>query len=299
MDNIHHNDKSHKEKHLRVDASLGTLRGGAFLSVGLPLNLNGLTTSDISRKPKNILMLQRLIGNQATLNLLHRKKSNPISSQPFAGLKMVIQRKPPESVEEAMTISTNASKTFPTTKPKQSSDVFSSLRLGAMEGFDELKSVADQIASSTGGTASHRNKLKGFDRSWDKIVKKYGSDASGLIDTIGSKIVYKDFKGVYGAIDILVNSSPVEVVYFQDRFLTPVASGYSDIIMSVRLSNGHIAELRLHLESVDAIFEKEHRLYEKIRKNGKESLTPEELAEYEQLQSEYNTARTEAFDSLG
>lgn len=299
MDNSHHNDTSNIETQLSVDASQEALDSRTYLSDLLPTNLKGLATGDIPRKPKNILMLQRLIGNRATLNLIQRQEAKSISSQPFAGLKMVIQRKPPESVEEAMAISKNASETFPTTKPKQSNDVFSSLRISAIEGFDELKSVADQIASSTGGTASHRNKLKGFDRSWDKIVKKYGSDASGLIDTIGSKIVYQDFKGVYGAIDILMNSSPVEVVYFQDRFLTPVASGYSDIIMSVRLSNGHIAELRLHLASVDAIFEKEHRLYEKIRKDGKDSLTPEELKEYEQLQSEYHTARTEAFDSLG
>jgi len=299
MDNTPDNDKPDKETHSTIEAACGSISDNEILSESLPTNFKGLASGDISQQPRNILMLQRLIGNQATLNLINRKETKPISAQPFAGLKMVIQRKPPNSVEEAMAISKNASKTFPTTKPKQSSDVFSSLRREAMEGFDELKTVADQIASSTGGTASHRNKLKGFDRSWDKIVKKYGSDASGLIDTIGSKIVYQDFKGIYGAIDILINSSPVEVVYFQDRFLTPVASGYSDIIMSVRLSNGHIAELRLHLASVDAIFEKEHRLYEKIRKDGKQSLTPEELKEYEQLQSEYNEARTEAFSSLG
>lgn len=262
-------------------------------------NLKPLSLDNNTQRPDTILGLQRLIGNQATVNLIHRKPLQTVPSQPFSGLKMVIQRKPPQNVEQALAISKNASQTFPTSKPKQDNDVFSSLRSDAKEGFDELKTAADQIASQTGGNAEHRNKLKGFDRSWDKIVKKYGSDASGLIDTIGSKIVYDDFKGLYGALDILVNSSPLEVVYFQDRFLTPVASGYSDIIMSVRLSNGHIAELRLHLASVDAIFEKEHRLYEKIRKDGKQSLTKEELAEYQQLQSDYKSAREEAFNSLG
>lgn len=262
-----------------------------------PADAGRIASGGAPLTPKNVLNLQRQIGNQATMQTIGHSKS--ITSAPFTGLKMAIQRKPPESVEEAKAISQSASDKFPTSKPKQDQDVFSSIRISAMEGFDELKTVADQIASDTGGTAEHRNKLKGFDRSWDKIVKKYGSDASGLIDTIGSKIVYDDFKGLYGALDILVKSSPVEVVYFQDRFLTPVASGYSDIIMSVRLSNGHIAELRLHLASVDAIFEKEHRLYEKIRKDGKESLTEEERKEYEQLSSDYKSAREGAFASLG
>lgn len=252
-----------------------------------------------SLTPETTMSLQRTIGNQATLGLLQRQLA-PIKMQPlFSGLKMAIQRKAPESVEEAKAISKSASDKFPTSKPKQSKDVFSSLRIDATEGFGELKQAADQIAGDTGGNAEHRNKLKGFDRSWDKIVKKYGSDASGLIDTIGSKIVYDDFKGLYAALDLLVKRSPLRVVYFQDRFLTPVASGYSDIIMSVQLSNGHIAELRLHLKSVDAIFEKEHRLYEKIRKDGKDSLSDDELKEYEQLQSDYNKARKDAFDSLG
>lgn len=287
-------DTYHKQYTSRQTASVDELSPATSSDT-----LNLLSLDNKPQRPDTILRLQRLIGNQATVNLIHRKPRQTVPSQPFSGLKMAIQRKPPENVEQALSISKNASKAFPTSKPKQNKDVFSSLRSDAIQGFDELKTAADQIASQTGGSAEHRNKLKGFDRSWDKIVKKYGSDASGLIDTIGSKIVYDDFKGLYGALDILVNSSPLEVVYFQDRFLTPVASGYSDIIMSVRLSNGHIAELRLHLASVDAIFEKEHRLYEKIRKDGKQSLTKEELAEYQQLQSDYKTAREEAFNSLG
>lgn len=256
-----------------------------------------LTSNQSLPTPQRVMQLQSLIGNQATVNLLYRKSIVPVSSQSFSSMRMAIQRKPPENVEQALAISQSASDTFPTSKPKQNKDVFSSLRIDAQEGFSELKAVADGIASQTGGTASHRNKLKGFDRSWDKIVKKYGSDASGLIDTIGSKIVYDDFKGLYGALDILVSSSPIEVVYFQDRFLAPVKSGYSDIIMSVRLSNGHIAELRLHLASVDEVFEKEHRLYEKIRKG--EKLSPDEQVEYKQLKSEYKSAREEAFKNLG
>jgi len=299
MGNINRSETLNKQRYLASKTSHKSVSNGKRLSHSLPSPLDSLTSNHRPLKPSNIITLQRLIGNQATQNIISRKQSESPTQQPFSGLKMVIQRKPPNNVEEAMAISKNASKTFPTQKPKQSNDVFSSLRQEAINGFDELKTVTDQIASGTGGTASHRNKLKGFDRSWDKIVKKYGSDASGLIDTIGSKIVYQDFKGVYGALDMILSSNLVEVVYFQDRFLTPVASGYSDIIMSVRLSNGHIAELRLHLASVDAIFEKEHRLYEKIRKDGKQSLTKEELTEYEQLQSDYNTARTEAFKSLG
>ena len=251
----------------------------------------------------HVMRMQSTLGNADTLRLLARQPhvTSQVKSK-FSGLgeqSPVIQRKPPSSVEEAMTISKSASSSFPTTKPKQSNDVLSSLRIQAQEGFDDLKAVTDTIAGKTGGTASYRNKLKGMDRSWDKVVNKYKSDASGLIDIIASKIVYKDFKGIYAAIDMLVTSSPIQIVYFADRFLTPVASGYSDIIMSVKLPNGHIAELRLHLASVDAIFEKEHRLYEIIRSKGMDALTPEQKKEYQELKGDYDNAREEAFKSLG
>lgn len=257
-----------------------------------------------SQRASQVMAMQSRLGNAETLRQLARMPDLSRQIKPtFGGLisptSLIIQRKPPSNLEEAMAISHNASSNFPTTKPQQSNDVLSSLRIQAKEGFEDLKAVADSVASKTGGIASYRNKLKGMDRSWEKVVKKYKSNAAGLIDIIASKIVYKDFKGIYAAIDMLTNSSPVDIVYFADRFLTPVASGYSDIIMSVKLPNGHIAELRLHLASVDAIFEKEHRLYEIIRSKGMDALTPEQKKEYQELKGDYDSARSEAFESLG
>ena len=271
------------------------------------LNLHGTEFSDpISPQilPDRVRAMQSMFGNHETQRLLARMPQPAAKADmTFGGLitpsPSVIQRKPPSNVEEAMSISKQASGTFATTKPKQSDDVFSSLRIKANEAFDDLKSVTDKIAGQTGGKASYRSKLKGMDRSWDKIVNKYKSNAAGLIDIIASKIVYDDFKGVYAALDMLVNNSPIDVVYFQDRFLTPVASGYSDIIMSVKLPNGHIGELRLHLASVDAIFEKEHKLYEIIRSKGMDALTEDQKREYQQLKGDYESAREDAYKSLG
>ena len=54
----------------------------------------------------------------------------------------------------------------------------------------------------------------------------------------------------------------IGIVKFKDRFAKPTESGYRDLQMSVRMSNGHIAELRLHLKSLDEITKYEHAHYE-------------------------------------
>jgi hypothetical protein len=74
------------------------------------------------------------------------------------------------------------------------------------------------------------------------------------------------------------------VLRFEDCFVQPQESGYRDILMNVRMSNGHIAEFRLHLESVDVVAGTEHALYavrrgfEPIAKEQKRAVSPEEHA---------------------
>ena len=61
-------------------------------------DLPNIITNDLPLNPQNVLTMQSLLGNQATINLINRKETSEskVKSQPFAGLKMV-QREPKDN----------------------------------------------------------------------------------------------------------------------------------------------------------------------------------------------------------
>lgn len=67
---------------------------------------------------------------------------------------------------------------------------------------------------------------------------------------------------------MLHSDEDVNIIEFEDRFLGPQESGYRDIQMSLRMSNGHMAEFRLHLQALDEVASWEHALY-KVRRDLK------------------------------
>lgn len=60
-------------------------------------------------------------------------------------------------------------------------------------------------------------------------------------------------------------SKEVEIVKFKDRIQNPVTSGYRDILMNIKMKNGHIVEFRLHLKEIDKAAAIEHNTYKIIR----------------------------------
>jgi hypothetical protein len=129
----------------------------------------------------------------------------------------------------------------------------------------ELNTVVSDIAGQTDGKADWRREEKDWGRATDKVNKDYGGDASRLVDLAGAKIEFNSVQDVYRALDELRGDPRLEIVKFKDRFANPQDSGYRDLQMSVRMSNGHIAELRLHLSSIDKVAKYEHALYEVSR----------------------------------
>jgi hypothetical protein len=74
-------------------------------------------------------------------------------------------------------------------------------------------------------------------------------------------------------------------VRIKDRFVDPQPSGFRDILLNVRMSNGHIAEFRVSLARVFELAGTEHALYEVTRSISAAAagrpggaLTPEETA---------------------
>lgn len=134
----------------------------------------------------------------------------------------------------------------------------------------QLHTLADEVARTTGGEAFSRKTEKSRVRAADKIAE-YDNDASKLTDLVGSKIQYATVADAYKGLEVLLDQvqtdgSKVTIVKFKDRFLKPQDSGYRDLQFNVRLelADGtfHVAELRLHLKPIDDVADFEHALYE-------------------------------------
>ncbi|MEU4772367.1 toxin glutamine deamidase domain-containing protein [Micromonospora sp. NPDC023644] len=124
----------------------------------------------------------------------------------------------------------------------------------------ELNRMATSLAGGV-GRPGWRAKPKGIDRVKDKLVE-YENDASRLKDLAAAKVEFQRLEDLYNALDELDRNRKVVIVGIKDRFLRPMRSGYRDILVNLRMSNGHVAELRLHLAAIDEVAKWEHPLYE-------------------------------------
>ncbi len=149
----------------------------------------------------------------------------------------------------------------------------------------DLNRIAERIATENNGEASGRPGVKDDDRARAKI-DGYDGDASKLTDLVGAKIQFDTVADAYNALAAVMADPELRIVSFDDRFANPQDSGYRDLQMNVRLPNGHVAELRLHLRHIDTVSAYEHALYEVRRdlptynrtldENNKKRLTPEQ-----------------------
>ncbi|WP_222949335.1 toxin glutamine deamidase domain-containing protein [Micromonospora chalcea] len=127
----------------------------------------------------------------------------------------------------------------------------------------ELNSLGRDLAESCGGGAEYhpRREPKDRARAEDKI-KGYGGDASQLKDLAGGYVSFGSLDELYGGLARLRNDGRLDLVKFEDRFQSPQKSGYRDVQMFLRASNGHIAEFRLQLAPLDRVATWEHSLFE-------------------------------------
>jgi hypothetical protein len=153
----------------------------------------------------------------------------------------------------------------------------------------QLTDIVNEIALANDGDPHSRPEPKKIGRANDKIVANYAGDASRLVDMAGCYIQFDRVQDAYSALAVLSTDPRLEIVKFEDRFAVPERSGYRDLQMSVRMPNGHIAELRLHLKALDEIAVYEHALYEVRRdfkagaKEAGRDMTPEETALHDAL----------------
>jgi hypothetical protein len=160
----------------------------------------------------------------------------------------------------------------------------------------ELGVATREIAGATDGRPVIPDQLKGRARAQEKVTTEYGGDATRLTDLARSSIEYTSLADVYRGLDQL--RSRFEIVRVKDRFQAPTAEGYRDILVNLRMSNGHVVEVQLHLKQVlDVKGGVGHHLYEEIRgiraraaSEGRTALSAEELARVEQLSAQSRQA---------
>lgn len=111
------------------------------------------------------------------------------------------------------------------------------------------------------GSAGWRRSPKDRQRAEDK-VRKYRGDVSRLRDLAGAKVEFGSLDDLYRALDRLRSYPGIRIVRCEDRFVAPQESGYRDVQLILEMSNGHLAEFRLHLAALDEVAVWEHALYE-------------------------------------
>ncbi|WP_299884217.1 hypothetical protein [uncultured Lacinutrix sp.] len=151
--------------------------------------------------------------------------------------------------------------------------------------------------------AGYRKGLKKKERALEKINSEYAGDVSRLLDIAGSKIVYNTIEEVY--ISLGKFNDEFNILKIKDRILKPI-NGYRDILMNIKMSNGHIVEFRLHLKAMDEVADGVgHKLYEKQRSlealSKTRRLTKEEKIKISQLSKKqfelYETAWKEILNN--
>ena len=115
----------------------------------------------------------------------------------------------------------------------------------------ELTELAKRVARECDGKPGWRTRPKDRQRAMDKIKADYERDASRLTDLAGAKVEFQKLTDLYAALDRLIKEPGVRIVRFKDRFQKPQDSGYRDVQLCLRLSNGHVGEFRLHLAAMD------------------------------------------------
>ncbi|GBO52953.1 hypothetical protein APA_754 [Pseudanabaena sp. lw0831] len=154
----------------------------------------------------------------------------------------------------------------------------------------EFDPIVSNIASITNGAAKIP-KLKDQNTAVAKSEGEYGGDHSRLVDICRASIIYNSYRDLM--LGLGKSKEMLTLVREKDRFAKPTPAGYRDILLNVKLSNGHIAELQLHLQQImDVKNGVGHKLYEEVRsieraaKEAGKALDPEETAKVDQLLQE-------------
>jgi hypothetical protein len=162
--------------------------------------------------------------------------------------------------------------------PTQSTPRFKLLRREAIQVAPVLAYVGKRVAQASDCVVRVRDdeehpcpgvSLKSTARARQKVRTELGGRYDQLIDLLRVSIECPTLGAAYAAAHALVaHCGEHNVVRLRDRFAQPEKSGYSDIVANIRMPNGHIAELQIHVtpmleaKEIEQVLYRERRLIE-------------------------------------
>lgn len=132
-------------------------------------------------------------------------------------------------------------------------------------GIEKMKISPDDADFSKPGGMLFVAPLKGQDRASEKVENKYGGDWSRLVDVVRASIAVDSYDELKSLVGKLKEGGLELAAAPEDRFHEPTPVGYSDVMLNVKLSNGTVGELQLHLKPMLEAKAEGHKPYEVIR----------------------------------
>lgn len=138
----------------------------------------------------------------------------------------------------------------------------------------------------------------------EKVNKRYGGDwKEGAVDLVRASIAVDNYDEMKSLVSKLKDSGMELASKPRNRFRYPTHSGYRDTVLSVRMPNGHVMELQLHLKPLLQTKEQVHPMYQaikglddKVRYEGRDSLSEEELALFDRNVAQMKEAYDKAWE---
>ena|GEM_PF-4518872 len=147
------------------------------------------------------------------------------------------------------------------------------LYTSAKEAESEFNSLVKEFNDKVGGELKMRpSGLKTKESATKKAKEDHNGDYGKVVDVLGGSLVFDTEENLIAAYEKLKDDP--RVIRVKDKWNNPDDTGYRDINMNVRLSNGHIAEVQLHHKGIiDAKNSLGHKLYKFITENNKTKTT--------------------------
>lgn len=146
---------------------------------------------------------------------------------------------------------------------RQNSDNLDDLFERAARAKPLLDQLTRDIATQFGATPVIRDDLKRRERAIEKTAHDYDGDSARLLDIARTALVADSLE----QIDEIVKAigAKAEIVREKNRFDQPMASGYRDRVLNVRLADGHIVEMQIHLTELYNVKKASHANYKTVR----------------------------------
>jgi len=129
--------------------------------------------------------------------------------------------------------------------------------------------------------------IKGKERSVEKARDDYNGDLGQLRDIARATVAVDNFDDVGKTMEYLRKAGMQIVGPPKDRIANPTEEGYRDLMFNVRMPNGVISEVQLHLKPMTLAKEQGHHSYKvtrgimgKMKTERRIRMTPQEAAEF-------------------